>query len=38
MFSFETGGVNQGNVGVKNIGEILIKIPSMQEQTQIVSA
>lgn len=37
FFSFETGGVNQGNVGVKNLITIKIKVPKNEEQNEIVS-
>ncbi len=37
FFEFETGGVNQGNVGVKNISNIILHIPSVSEQQEIVS-
>lgn len=36
FFSFETGGVNQGNVGIKNVMTIQINIPPAEEQTEIV--
>lgn len=36
FFSFETGGVNQGNVGSKGVESIELAIPSMEEQHEIV--
>lgn len=36
FFSFETGGVNQGNVGIKNVMTIPINVPPAKEQTKIV--
>jgi len=36
FFSFETGNVGQGNVGMKSIKTAIIPIPSIEEQTQIV--
>ncbi|MFY2158574.1 restriction endonuclease subunit S [Cytobacillus firmus] len=35
FFSFETGGVNQGNVGSKAVESILIPIPPMEEASVI---
>ena len=37
FFEFETGGVNQGNVGVKSISTIKILVPENTEQQEIVS-
>ncbi|MBW8198900.1 restriction endonuclease subunit S [Flagellimonas abyssi] len=37
FFSFETGGVNQGNVGSKAVQSIKVKIPPAIEQNEIVS-
>lgn len=37
FFSFETGGVNQGNVGSKAVESIEMCIPSFEEQQEIVS-
>lgn len=37
FFSFETGGVNQGNVGVKNVMTIALDIPPVEEQTEIAN-
>jgi len=37
FFSFETGGVNQGNVGVKNVATIELLIPPIEEQQEIVN-
>ena len=36
FFEFETGGVNQGNVGVKNVMTIKLHIPSPRIQEEIV--
>lgn len=36
FFEFETGGVNQGNVGVKNVMTIKLHIPSPKVQEEIV--
>src|SRR5690606_3909959 len=36
FFALETGGVNQGNVGVTNLAKIALEIPSVQEQQEIV--
>ena len=36
FFEFETGGVNQGNVGVKNVMNIKLHIPSSNVQVEIV--
>lgn len=36
FFEFETGGVNQGNVGVKNVMTIKLHIPSFDIQEEIV--
>lgn len=36
FFEFETGGVNQGNVGVKNVMTIKLHIPSFKVQEEIV--
>lgn len=36
FFEFETGGVNQGNVGVKNVMTIKLHIPSPEVQEEIV--
>jgi type I restriction enzyme, S subunit len=36
FFSFETGGVNQGNVGTKGVLSIMLSIPSVIEQEEIV--
>lgn len=36
FFEFETGGVNQGNVGVKNVMTIKLHIPSSKIQEEIV--
>jgi len=36
FFALETGGVNQGNVGVTNLAKISLKIPPLQEQQEIV--
>lgn len=36
FFSLETGGVNQGNVGIRNLLSITVSIPSKPEQEQIV--
>ncbi|MEC2213577.1 MULTISPECIES: restriction endonuclease subunit S [Bacillus amyloliquefaciens group] len=35
FFSFETGGVNQGNVGSKAVESILIPIPPLEEAKEI---
>ena len=35
FFSFETGGVNQGNVGSKIVESILIPIPPQEEAKEI---
>lgn len=37
FFGFETGGVNQGNVGVKNVMTIALDIPPVEEQTEIAN-
>lgn len=37
FFSNETGGVNQGNVSSKFVETILIPVPTIQEQKEIVS-
>jgi type I restriction enzyme, S subunit len=37
FFSFETGGVNQGNVSAKGVSSIVIPIPPIEEQKEIVS-
>lgn len=36
FFKGETGGVNQGNVGTKHIQSCPIKVPPIEEQTEIV--
>lgn len=36
FFSLETGGVNQGNVSVSGLASILLPIPTLEEQTEIV--
>lgn len=36
FFKGETGGVNQGNVGTKHIKSCPIKVPPIEEQTEIV--
>ena len=36
FFEFETGGVNQGNVGVKNVMNIRLHIPSSNVQVEVV--
>ena len=37
FFSYETGGVNQGNVGTKAVLSIKLQIPPLEEQHEIVS-
>lgn len=37
FFSFETGGVNQGNVSSVSVGTITVAIPSLEEQEEITN-
>ena len=37
FFAGETGGVNQGNVGSGHIKSCIVKLPTIEEQTEIVS-
>ena len=36
FFSYETGNVGQGNVGMKAVTEVLIKLPPTEEQAEII--
>ena len=36
FFSYETGNVGQGNVGMRAVTEVLINIPSTEEQAEII--